>query len=851
MLLVVVPAAAPAAGQSLDEARELYFAGRTAEAVAVFQAVAAGAEAGGDPETAGIARNNACVLLGGLGEHAAALPECRAAVRLRRADGEPRGLARSLNNLGLAQQNLGEYADSARRFSEALALNRELGDAEGQAVNLGNLGATATLAGRYGEAIDYHREAAALAAAHAGKPWADAQRRLATLNEGVVLEHLGAFREALELYRRLLAEGDGAGDGTGEGTGDGMEPGHRAALEINAGVIYRNLGDPVTALGFFRRAAETYERLGDASGLANAFLNSALARQLNLDRPRAAEADFRRALELARGAGDRPQEIEALFYLGRLLFDRGRLDEAEEAFARCLAAAEAAGSAEGRWSAREGLGRVAEARGELRGALDHLLAAAGEIEQVRAGLAGGVLRGGFFGAQRPVYAAAVRVLAELHRREPAAGHDERALEVVERAKSRELLAALGPSGHPAAPLAAGELRRWAGDEPVLEYFAGEDELYLWVIRGDGIRLLELGAVQPASEAVARVHAALARRQPPPADDLAALWAALVAPAGELPTDGGRLRIAADGRLRYLPFEILAAPAGEPLVERATVSYLPSASALAVLSRRSPPARRESGESGGGRRPARVLAGFGAPELPPPGAGPVPLELLISRFALGPLPAAAGELAAAGRELPGEARLWLGPEATEAAFRRAVGDGARVLHLATHTVIDERPGRGAAVLFTPAGGDDGLLYPEEIAALPIAAELTVLASCSTTLGAADDGRALASLTGSFLAAGSRAVVATLWDVDDRATAAFMTQLYHQLGRGLPPAAALRQAKRRLRADPGWSDPALWSAYVLVGEAGPVVPRPTALWVWLSLAVLVGLAALVAVNRYRTR
>ena len=41
-------------------------------------------------------------------------------------------------------------------------------------------------------------------------------------------------------------------------------------------------------------------------------------------------------------------------------------------------------------------------------------------------------------------------------------------------------------------------------------------------------------------------------------------------------------------------------------------------------------------------------------------------------------------------------------------------GARVVHLATHTVIDERPGRGAAILLTASGDDDGLLSPEEIA-----------------------------------------------------------------------------------------------------------------------------------------
>jgi hypothetical protein len=74
------------------------------------------------------------------------------------------------------------------------------------------------------------------------------------------------------------------------------------------------------------------------------------------------------------------------------------------------------------------------------------------------------------------------------------------------------------------------------------------------------------------------------------------------------------------------------------------------------------------------------------------------------------------------------------------------------------------------------------------------------------------------------------LATLWDVDDAATAVVMDQLYSELRRGREPAAALRAVKRRLRADPRWSGPALWAAYVLVGEGQPVLPSRR----WIPLA-----------------
>jgi CHAT domain-containing protein len=125
-----------------------------------------------------------------------------------------------------------------------------------------------------------------------------------------------------------------------------------------------------------------------------------------------------------------------------------------------------------------------------------------------------------------------------------------------------------------------------------------------------------------------------------------------------------------------------------------------------------------------------------------------------------------------------------------------------------------------------------------------APVWVASACRTALGPGEDGQALASLTGAFLAAGSRSVVATLWDVGDASTAVFMQQFYWELGQSRTPAEALRAAKRHLRADPRWSRPDLWAGYVLVGNAPAVVPRkiPWVLWGALIVAAVLGAMAL---------
>jgi tetratricopeptide (TPR) repeat protein len=808
----------PLGAQSIDRAVALHTAGRLREALREYHAVAAATERA-DPAVAATAFNNACVILMDLGDNRAALPDCRNALRILRTAGDPETLSRALNNFGLVLQVLGDPAAAERNFREALALNRRRGDAEAQAINLSNLGALAIATGEYSTAMALHAEAAALAAGHRGEPWAAEQLRVARLNQGVVLEKVGAYREALDLYRGMLAEPAA------------LDLDRRAALLVNTGVLYRNLGDPVRAVEAFREAMADYARAGDTAGLSNAHLNLGLALHLNLELPAEAEAAYREALRLAAASGDRTEEIQDLFYLGRLLRERGRLSEAEAVYRRCLAASEASGSAEGRWSAREGLGRIARARGDLRGALGHLDAAVAEIERVRAGIVRGTRRAGYFGDKRAVYAALVETLAALERREPGRGWGERALEVAERAKARDLLDALGSGRRRAAPLGAAALQAATHAGAILEYFLGETNLYLWVIRPGGISFHDLGPRTPILDAALAAHRDLAHGFPPSAGALAALSRMLLRDARPLPRRDAPLRIAADGVLRYLPFELLEDPAvpGVPLVERLAVSYLPSASALAGL-------------GGAARRPSLRLLGFGAPRLLRSGEdATAPRELLVARFGLAPLPTAGKEIAAAARLLGGRSLQITGEQATESAFRAAVARGARVVHLATHTILDERSGQGAAILLTAGGGDDGLLTPAEITRLADRSDLTVLAGCRTALGSGEDGQALVSLTGAFLAAGSRAVVATLWDVDDAATAAFMEQLYWELGQGLAPAEALRAAKRRLRADPRWRRPEIWAAYVLIGDAPPVVPRRRAWWGWLAGGIALAMLA----------
>ena len=165
----------------------------------------------------------------------------------------------------------------------------------------------------------------------------------------------------------------------------------------------------------------------------------------------------------------------------------------------------------------------------------------------------------------------------------------------------------------------------------------------------------------------------------------------------------------------------------------------------------------------------------------------------------------------------------GEAASEAILKREA-PGRRVIHLATHGFFlgDDCPGgveRSSPLLLSGlalsganrrgaagAGGEDGILTAEEIAALDLSSvEWAVLSACNTGLGMVRAGEGVLGLRRAFQVAGAGSVVMSLWSVEDRTARRFMTYLYRKrFEAGLPTAAALRRAAARhpARAAPAW-------------------------------------------------
>ncbi len=257
----------------------------------------------------------------------------------------------------------------------------------------------------------------------------------------------------------------------------------------------------------------------------------------------------------------------------------------------------------------------------------------------------------------------------------------------------------------------------------------------------------------------------------------------------------RMMLLPYGQLHSLPFAALRNPeTGTYLVEERTLTQAPSASVIPFLR------SKESSFD------AKALV-LGDPkstdeQLPALTGARQEAKAIARRFGTEPL---------------------LGSSATETRLRERA-KGVDILHLAAHALLDPKNPGFSRLALAGDRENDGFLEAHEISSdLDLeGVNLVVLSACETAIGARSGGDEVMSLARAFIYAGSPAVVATLWRVDDATTARLMEIFYDRLLLGATAAAALRDAQLSLARDPATDDPSYWSAFLLVGD-------PQAFWV----------------------
>jgi CHAT domain-containing protein len=169
----------------------------------------------------------------------------------------------------------------------------------------------------------------------------------------------------------------------------------------------------------------------------------------------------------------------------------------------------------------------------------------------------------------------------------------------------------------------------------------------------------------------------------------------------------------------------------------------------------------------------------------------------------------------------QSRLLTGDSATEAQLKAEAGN-YRVIHLASHAVLDDVNPMYSRALLAKGSGEDGILEARELMQLNLRAELLVLSACQTARGDAPAGEGINGMLWAALGAGAPTTVASLWQVESASTSRLMIDFHrHWLdarrsNNPFAKASALRAAAMDLARDDKYSHPFYWAAFILVGS-----------------------------------
>jgi CHAT domain-containing protein len=780
-----------------------------------------------------------------LGDFEQTLDQCQAARRIYRELGDREGEAYTLNLVAVAYSRVGDRARELDYYQQSLALYRAAGKEGRQAFMLINIGAVLLRHLRQPERAERAlRDGLELArAAQAADLEASALDFL-----GLLYRQARDYAKAAESHRAAL------------------EVARRGDLKYREAMALSRLGAASALLGNSAEAISLHEEalaLAQASRGANRTgADAELAVRRSFAEVYALAADYENALKQAQAAaayaGQERTSVEQVRYFAACVErDRGNLEGALKEITAVLESIESRRSLIAREGARATLLNQRVESYELYvdvlmrlherdPAAGHAAAALQGVERMRARTlldllaeAGVDLNSSVDPGLRERERSLARDLERAAR--SGAGEAARLGEEYEtlRAEIRRRhpgYAALTDTPRAGLP----ELQRLLDPGTrLLTYALGSQRSYLWVVSATTMDVYRLPARDVVEAAATRLRALLAGR---PGAGAAAetrraageLAAIVLAPAASV-LSAERLLVMADGALQLVPFAALPGPVtGRPLIADHEVVSVPSGSVLAAL-------RTEAVNRAPAPKAVAVLADpvFDArdPRLgktrvtgasAQASAAASPLDRALREADLqGPsvprLPFTRREAAAAmALAPPGQGLFALDFEASRATALRDDLGQYRIVHFASHGLLNaEHPELSGVVLSLvdrQGKPQDGFLRLADVYGLRLAADLVVLSGCQTALGKQLRGEGLIGLVRGFMFAGAPRVVASLWKVDDRATAELMRRFYQALlGRSRPtPAAALRAAQLSMSGERRWSAPYYWAGFVIQGE-----------------------------------
>ena len=276
-----------------------------------------------------------------------------------------------------------------------------------------------------------------------------------------------------------------------------------------------------------------------------------------------------------------------------------------------------------------------------------------------------------------------------------------------------------------------------------------------------------------------------------------LYEILIEPITDIIKDKETLCIIPEGKLNYIPFQaLLNSKRQKYLIEDYAIYYSPSLSSLKWLRTKT-------------IKENKNLLAFGDCDF----SGEKNINTMREKLIA--LPATGEEVKALNVIYSPNANIFLGSNATESNFNNQ-STKFGIIHLATHSLVNEALPLFSSIAFSKENGEDGFLEAREIIQMELNAQLVILSACKTAFGKQIAGEGMLGLTRAFFTAGIPSVVASLWQVEDNATKVLMVEFHKRIKEGNTPDLALKGAQIYMIKNSGYTDPLFWSPFILVGD-----------------------------------
>ena len=770
-----------------------------------------------------------------MGEYQKAIKYFEKGLEISTSIGDQSGIANQNKNLANAYRNLGEYQKAIKYYEKGLEISSAVGFQSEIANKNGNLGNAYFRVGEYQKAIKYSEKALEISTVISD------QLGIASNNNnlGHAYLYLGEYQKAIKYYEKGLEISTAIGDQAGIANKNG-----------NLGNAYRNLGEYQKAIKYLEKGLEISTAIGDQPGIANENGNLGNA-YLCLGEYQKAIKYYEKGLEISTAIGDQSGIAGNNGNLGSAYLNLGEYQKAIKYYEKGLEISSAIGDQSGIASNHGNLGYAYLDSGKYGDARSHLEEAIRIFDKIFFNFVPDANKLSYTPHFFTIHRLLMSCFLSLERAKSS-------LLVIDLGKAKELHFCIEKYKNCAATeindftrttwnrISACEeeieikeiqqiLQMGKNDASILVYgFDHEGSLIIWVLNEDFvfrkvdaanktipslIDLLEMENVIVGRNSsfqenvsVENIYnpvnwpSAILSRKPQPKDAvgkksnfgrfleiLKDLFQLLIDPVKNS-LKGNKLIVVPDQQLFFAPFSSLVDENDRFLTSEYSIQITPSLHTLKASMQR-------ANDSNIG-----FALFIGNPTVE---------KIVLNEEVFTPLSGAAEEVKCLADLF--QAKPLLGSEARKQVVLQHLSE-ASIIHIAAHAESQ----RGEIILAPNTSHDQPkpesfLLTQEDITSIAVQARLVVLCCCYTGKGKVSS-EGVIGITRSFLAAGARSVLATLWPINDKATKEFMKKFYDELIEETPVCESLRRAQNFFQEheNKNYQSIRMWAPFTIYGE-----------------------------------